>query len=335
MKKKQKNIFIIGPVGILGGVRTHVEILKEILQPYADCIAVSRGLKVVDFCKHVIGGNTELIIFNLSVYRNQVYKNIFFALLFNRWFKISILHLHGGSFNGIKFGYVSRFILKYYLNSFQKVFCLTDEQYDFVTSVVGSTASVEKIFNYVNIPSHEKIIKDENHIDLLYVGRLHPDKGVMEIINAVKMLNDPRIRLTIIGSGELEREVSLSAGDTITFLGKLFGEEKDKYFYKSHVFLLPSQHNEGLPYALLEAASSGQVLVASNVGAINEVLKNGVNGFLVTPRDTQQVTDVLNQLLSDRSLLNKMGQASRELAEQHFSVEQLKTIYSQVLSHYS
>jgi len=326
-KIKKIKILIVGPSGEVGGVRTHVEHLDEILQPMADEVEISKSLRFRDFFYFCLVYRPQLVIFNLSIYRRQFIKNYIFRFLFSLCRPVTILHLHGGNFKELKLGILSRILLKPYFLSFKKIFCLTDEQYDFIAAIGNMTGKIEKIYNYVKIPPENLLQKDNEYLDLLYVGRLHPDKGVLEIIAAVNQLDNSKVRLWIVGSGELEAEVKHAQNQQITYLGKLFGSEKEKYFLKAHVFLLPSCWKEGMPYALLEGAASGQVLVATKVGAIDQVLEDGVNGFFVEPGNVTQLAAVINRLFSNRQLLREMGAASREIAVQRFSLDNLREIY--------
>ena len=327
-RKKCRKILIIGPLGEVGGVKTHVELLAEILHPLADNkVEISKSLHLRDFFYFCLVFRPQIVIFNLSIYRNQVIKNYLFRFLFAMWRPVCVLHLHGGTFEDLELGRISNILLKPYFLSFRKIFCITDEQYDFVAAFKNMENKIERIHNYVNIPEKDLLQKDDEWLDLLYVGRLHPDKGVMEIIAAVKHINNPKVRLWVIGSGEMENEVRCAQNQQITYLGKLFGSEKEKYFLKAHAFLLPSSWKEGLPYALLEGAASGQVLVATNVGAVDQVLKEGVNGFFVKPKNVTQLVNVIDLLFNDRQLLQEMGAASRQIAVQRFSLDNLREIY--------
>ena len=326
-RKKCRKILIIGPLGEVGGVKTHVELLAEILEPLASKIEISKSLRLRDFFYFCLMLRPQIVIFNLSIYRNQVIKNYLYRFLFSFWQPACVLHLHGGTFKDLALGKISHFLLKPYFLSFKKIFCLTNEQYDFISAFNNLEERIEKIHNYVKIPPEKVIEKDNEYLDLLYVGRLHPDKGIMESIEAVKQINNPKVRLWVIGSGELEDEVRHAQNQRVRYLGKLFGLEKENYFYKAHVFLLPSSWKEGLPYALLEGAASGQVLVATDVGAIDQVLEDGVNGFFVKPNNVSQLVDVINILFNDRLRLREMGKASRQIALQRFSLDNLLKIY--------
>ena len=92
-----------------------------------------------------------------------------------------------------------------------------------------------------------------------------------------------------------------------------WGHEQDmsKALAKADIVCLPT-YREGLPKSLLEAASSGIAIVATDVPGCREIVEHGVNGFLVAAKDSDGLSLALEQLISDRELRQKMGQKSRE-----------------------
>jgi len=96
----------------------------------------------------------------------------------------------------------------------------------------------------------------------------------------------------------------------IVFLGGKKGADRDRYLVTAHVFLLPSSWKESFPYALLEAAAYGLALISTQVGAIDQVLCDGKNGFFVKPGDVPMLAHTIEKLLADRSMVLKMGKES-------------------------
>ena len=90
--------------------------------------------------------------------------------------------------------------------------------------------------------------------------------------------------------------------------------------------MLPSW-GESLPYALLEAAAYGLALIATPVGAIDQVLFHGQNGFCVEPGNVPMITQAMEKLLADRTMVLKMGRESRRICEERFGLENLQQIY--------
>lgn len=91
---------------------------------------------------------------------------------------------------------------------------------------------------------------------------------------------------------------------------------------QSHVVCLPS-YREGLPKVLLEAGASGRPLVATNVPGCREIVKDGVTGILVPPKDAGALAQALEKLLLEKGLRTAMGQAAREAVMRDFSLERV------------
>lgn len=164
---------------------------------------------------------------------------------------------------------------------------------------------------------------------IAYVGRLAKEKGLYELLQGLKCASShgAKHRLTIAGSGpEADRlkqfaDVLGLAGD-VAFIGPVFGEDKVKLLASADVFVLPS-YSEGLPYALLEGMAAGAPVVTTRVGAIPDVVVDGVHGLLVPPRNAAAIARAIAKLESDRDRLARMSGACRTRIAGAYSVERL------------
>lgn len=169
------------------------------------------------------------------------------------------------------------------------------------------------LYNPVVMPAVAPSPRTGLPVRVVSLGRLGPNKGSYELVRAIGMLpNDIRanLRVTLAGDGQVEevREFvrANALEDTIDVVGWVGAVERDRLLAESAIFVLPS-HSEGLPMALLEAMSHGVVPVTTAVGAIPEVVTNGVNGVLVTPGDPGQVAQALRSLIVDPELRNRLA----------------------------
>jgi len=105
---------------------------------------------------------------------------------------------------------------------------------------------------------------------------------------------------------------------------------------KSHIVVLPTTYGEGVPKILIEAASCGRAIVATDVPGCREIVRNNENGFLVPPKDLKSLTASLKILIKDPNLRAKMGARGREIVEAEFSekivVKQTMEVYERLLS---
>jgi glycosyltransferase involved in cell wall biosynthesis len=102
----------------------------------------------------------------------------------------------------------------------------------------------------------------------------------------------------------------------------------------SDVFVFPSVWDEALGYVLLEAMAMGVPVVASRVGGIPEVIRDGENGLLVAPRNASEIAQSVTRLLDDPVARERMGREGRRTVEERFSIASMvdatATVYAEV-----
>jgi glycosyltransferase involved in cell wall biosynthesis len=163
-------------------------------------------------------------------------------------------------------------------------------------------------------------------LTLLYVGRLAPGKGVEDLLKAFCLVKKRKsgVRLRIAGAGSRRRGVKRFIAEnrlqgSVELLGHISDRTELLALYRSaSVFILPS-HHESLPTALLEAMSCGVPSIATSVGAVPDVIRDGVNALLVSPRRPQLLARALNVLLADQGLQQDLRTQGRETVKARFS----------------
>lgn len=140
----------------------------------------------------------------------------------------------------------------------------------------------------LNIPEN---IYAKNCINLLAIGRLHPNKGFDRLLKILSMLDD-KYHLTILGKGQEEENLKaltqeLKLSHRVHFLG--FKSNPYIYMKQADLFVLSSRH-EGFPNVVLEANACGTPVVAFEApGVSNEVISDGINGYLVKNNDIDEM----------------------------------------------
>ncbi len=167
---------------------------------------------------------------------------------------------------------------------------------------------------------------------VLFVGRLLWSKGIKELVDASSKLRAEglRFRLLIVGAPD-DRNPEAVPTDVLKawheqglleWMGRQ--TEMPRFYREASIVCLPTNYREGLPLTLLEAASTGRPLVATDIPGCREVVQTGVNGFLVPPKNSEALAGALRQLLANPELRQKMGQASTELVASEFSSEHVQ-----------
>ena len=145
---------------------------------------------------------------------------------------------------------------------------------------------------------------DEGARLVVYVGRLVPEKGLRELLEATAMLSQahPRVELALIGDGPLRDELDQSArriaGVPVHLPGAMDASMVARWMAASDLVTLPS-YSEGHPNVLVEALASGRPVVATHVGGIPEVVDASC-GVLVAPRDVHALSVALGQVMDRR-----------------------------------
>ena len=160
-----------------------------------------------------------------------------------------------------------------------------------------------------------------------FVGRLHPVKGVGDLLRAVAVLRPqhPFLRLLIVGDSPLRADLeqqaaAFSLSDTVIFAGRQ--DDVAAVLPGLDVLVLPSLA-EGLSNILLEAMAAGLPVVATAVGGTPELVIDGETGLLVPPQDADSLALAIRQLLENPILARQMGEAGRRRVQTHFSMEQM------------
>jgi len=157
---------------------------------------------------------------------------------------------------------------------------------------------------------------------LLFTGWVVPTKGIKELVEAWAMINPTGWRLNIVGSVEhwyREQLMAQYQPKSIHFIGQLPHTLAMEQMEKCDLFVLPS-YTEGFPNVILEAMAFGRAIIATDVGAIPEVLEDGA-GILFKSQSTESLRDVLNKVLSDSELRSRIGTCARKKVIENFTID--------------
>ncbi len=178
---------------------------------------------------------------------------------------------------------------------------------------------------------------EQNSFVFLFIGRLLGDKGLIELLQAVKLLKDPALRLLILGPDGGTNPTAIAPGvlaqlrqdPQIELLGPT--DDVRPFIAEADCVVLPS-YREGTPRSLLEAAAMGKPLIATNVPGCRQVVQDGYNGYLCRVKDPHDLARAMRQLMQlSPEQHEAMGQASRNLAEELFDEKLVVEKYLEAL----
>jgi len=200
--------------------------------------------------------------------------------------------------------------------------------------------SIEVIYNGIDdrflkpLPTRNNLVTAEQKVaQLLFVGRLTTEKGILVLLKALDLLVNEQgrqdLHLNIFGDGDKAYISELQSflnkkklAQAVTFHGRVSQDELIEYYDRSDIVLMPSLWQEPFALVTAEAMARGLPVIASNVGGTAERITHEVNGLLVEPGDERAIASAITQLLEHPDLYARLGQAARSTVEERFTVEQ-------------
>ena len=192
-------------------------------------------------------------------------------------------------------------------------------------------------------PFRERAVAKNGEWRVVQAGRLIEKKGLPVTLRAFSafLKQHPNATLTIAGEGPLLPDLQkfareLGIAHRVSFTGFVSQEQLREIYYRSHIFLHPSQtgrdgNQEGIPNSMLEAMATGLPVFATDHGGIPEAIENGVSGVLVPERNDEALARALLNAAQDPGLLSRIAHAGAEAVRQNFDsaaqVQRLEDIY--------
>ena len=183
------------------------------------------------------------------------------------------------------------------------------------------------------LPGISPVIESVSNQDIgkvvTFVGRVSAEKGINEFVDAAKRL--PHISFKVAGNIDSKYHIPDDVPSNIDFLGFVGGEDLNSLYRQSRIIVVPSKWYEGFPNVIIQGMLLERPIVTTNIGAMQSIIDDGVNGRLVPPGDATQLSSAIDELWHDKDLCIKMGVAGREKALTLYSREniykQLEAIY--------
>lgn len=235
------------------------------------------------------------------VYRGSLFGTFLLALMIS-------IHKYLGTWNK----QVSKFIV---LTQFAKTKFST-------AGFLPNKITVKPNFVDIDFDQSQKVLNST----FLFVGRLSEEKGIRTLNKAVEKNN--ALKVTVMGTGPQEEELSHS---NFNHLGKQDLQAVFKQMQKHMVLVMPSIWYEGFPMTLVEAYANGLPVIASRIGALEELVEHGVTGLLFEAGNPESLAQTMQWALDHPQEMYQMGINARKKYEQSYTaqknLQQLEDIY--------
>lgn len=180
----------------------------------------------------------------------------------------------------------------------------------------------------VDLADYVEVAEPPPPVVALMVARLLRDKGVVEFVDAARILRaqGANVRMLLAGGIDPGNPASVTQADVNAWqhqgLIEALGERRDvaDLYAAAHIAVLPS-YREGLPRALIEAAACGRAVITTDVPGCRDAIEPDETGLLVPSHDAQALAAAIQRLATDHALREQMGRAGRALAEREFDIE--------------
>ena len=260
---------------------------------------------------------------NASFWRKSIF------ILTAKCFKKKVVyHIHGGGFKIFSGKHPK--LVRYIIKKCDAVVALSDTWKSYFEEELRAKRVVV-IPNPVEQSQENHTKRDDNVIKFLFLGAINKAKGIYDMLDVIKEIKNTlkgKALFYIGGIGEVVKMNEIinqyKIDEIVQYVGWVDGEKKIELFNMSHVFILPS-YIEGVPISILEAETYHLPIIATNVGGVESIMNDGVNGFLLKPGDKVSLKNAIIELISNKGLREMMGNSSYQYAEPHLvpAVEKL------------
>ena len=220
---------------------------------------------------------------------------------------------------------------KIYLEQIDKIIAPSDYFEKMLEKDGFASEKIMMLHNFVDTTQYDVNIEDEGYA--FYFGRLAKEKGIFDLLDAIKNLKGRK--LLIAGDGPDKEKINEyiktnNLKSTVKLLGFLKQDEIKNYVRKARVVIVPSLGSENCPYSILETLAIGRPIIGSNLGGIPELVVNNECGYIYDNK--KMLIEKLEKLLNDESLAKKMGENAKKMAVKRFSKD---IYYDKIMALYS
>jgi glycosyltransferase involved in cell wall biosynthesis len=271
-------------------------------------------------------GRIDVLHINLSSHGSTRRK-----MIVARWARLLgipyVIHLHGSRFrqfwNESAPG-VANAITRMFASA-SRIVVLGNVWKSFVTEKVpGVDDRIAIIPNATPRPQLPHVKDKAGCLRILFLGRVGPRKGVPQLVEALSMLpRDGNWRATIAGDGDVEparQEIErLGLADRVVLPGWVGSDEVARLLSRSDVLVLPS-FDENLPMSVIEGMAAGLAIIATPVGAVEDIIIDGETGLLVPPGNSKAIAEAITLLFTRPDLRATLAENAKAFQHQNLDI---------------
>ena len=261
------------------------------------------------------------------------YSNISFYLVLLKLLKKDMIYMTSWPFcNEVDYAYKPSYLglnfWRYFLED-QKIVTISSTA---KINLEKYSSNIDQLPHGVDL-SLFKISGKTKQFQVLFVGRIIPEKGIEDLLSVASKLKD--IDFVFVGSGSLDYKLKECSLKNVKYLGEIRDRNRlAKIFSESHVFVLNSFKVEGWEelygIVLLEALASGTAVISTDCVGPREIVKKEF-GFLIEQKNKDELMKVLEYCYNHKKEIVKMGMSGRKFVEENYDINKLSKKWNEVL----
>jgi glycosyltransferase involved in cell wall biosynthesis len=297
--------------------------------------------KLFRFRQQVRKQRFNLIHFHFSFDRKSIIREALYVFIARQQKQPVVIHFHGGI---LLFRKKESKLIKWLLSAADRIIVLSEIEKESLANLYKVPADhilvLRNCIDLKEIPVFPQ--RKELQNNLVFFGRFHESKGIADILEACKTLQEQSVdfRFHAYGSGPGQQwfvsSMEEALNNKFSYKGLVWGEKKWHALQNTDIFLLPSRYGEGLPMALLEAMALGKVVIVSDDASITRVVQDNFNGLLVAKNAPAELARKIAWILSDTEAQKRIGHNASVTIRNEYSsdyyIKSLNTVYQSLLT---
>jgi glycosyltransferase involved in cell wall biosynthesis len=323
---------------------------------------MAENLKVVTLSKMQLSGTNGIKDFSLYKEYLQVYKNLKPGLIFHYTIKPNIYGTSAATklnipcvaiITGLGYTFINKGLIpslakkmyQYALKKASQVWFLNKDDKSLFEEKHLVSAAKTFLLNGEGIDTNHYSYASIDHSkrSFILIGRLLFDKGVREYYEAAKKLKEkyPQVSFNILGFLNVENPMAVSESQlkewTSSGVIEYLGSSNDvRPFIKNSTCVVLPSYREGMSVTLMEAASIGRPLIATNISGCRELINDGETGYLCKVKDADSLEEKMETIINlEDDAINKMGIKSRQKMINEFSMEFILPKYEKAVEYFA